>query len=93
MSLSEIFKADGNFRNERYDPYRSSDSTPEIEEIHNFLFDEDGSLNHDLWVNNVLVTYIEQYQCSPFSDIVKLMWAHEMGMNTKGSYPAIYMWR
>ena len=90
MILQRIFNNSGDFIDKGYDPYRRRDQD---EEIHNFLFDEDGSLNEKLWFDNALQEFINTNNCKWHSDIVKLYWAHEMGMNTKGSYPAIYMWR
>jgi hypothetical protein len=90
MNLNDIFDIKGNFLDKSYDPYRYHDRH---EEMHKSLFDEDGGLNEKLWFDNGLVTFIQTYACGAFSDIVKLHWAQEMGMNTKGSYPAVYMWR
>ena len=89
MTLKDIFDNDGNFINQNYDPYRHDDD----DTVHNFLFDEDGGMNENLWFGNTVSMFIRENGCSPFSDIVKLYWAQEMGINTKGSYPAIYMWR
>lgn len=90
MTLNEIFNKDGNFIENRYDPYRNGDK---YLEIHDFLFDEDGGMNEKLWFDGFIGDFIKQNNCGPFSDVVKLYWAQEMGMNTKGSYTAIYMWR
>ena len=88
MILQRIFNNSGNFVDQNYDPYRRRD---EHAEIHNFLFDEDGNLNYGMDME--LQTFINDNHCPWHSDIVKLYWAEQMGINTKGSYPAIYMWR
>lgn len=90
MILQRIFNNSGNFIDQSYDPYRWSENN---REIHEFLFDEDGGLNHDHYCDSTLETFINDNHCPWHSDIVKLYWAHQMGMNTKGSYPAVYMWR
>lgn len=90
MNLQQVFNNNGDFIDQGYDPYRRREQDTEI---HNFLFDEDGSLNEKLWFDNVLSEFIRENNCPWCSDIVKLYWAQEMGINTKGSYPAIYMWR
>jgi hypothetical protein len=89
MILQRIFNNSGNFVDERYDPYRRHDCHAET---HNFLFDEDGNLNEGSLQDDIR-TFIIDNHCPWHSDIVKLYWAEQMGMNTKGSYPAIYMWR
>lgn len=90
MILQRIFNNSGDFIDKGYDPYRRREQDTEI---HNFLFDEDGGLNEKLWFDNALQEFINTNHCHWHSDIVKLYWAQEMGMNTKGSYPAVYMWR
>jgi hypothetical protein len=91
MTLNNIFNKGGNFIDQSYDPYRWQESH---RDVHTFLFDEeDGSMNEKLWCDGSIGEFITQNRCGPFSDIVKLYWAQEMGTNTKGSYPAIYMWR
>lgn len=92
MILQRIFNNSGDFVDQSYDPYRRSDNLYHVE-MHNFLFDEDGGMVEELWMNDSVSEFIRENRCGPFSDIVKLYWAQEMGINTKGSYPAIYMWR
>lgn len=91
MILQRIFNNSGDFVDQSYDPYRYDEERHS--EIHNFLFEENGSLNDKLWLDDSLQEFIRDNNCKWHSDIVKLYWAQEMGMNTKGSYPAIYMWR
>lgn len=88
MILQRIFNNSGDFVNKGYDPYRVSDK---YQEIHDFLFDEDGGLNYGM--DSQLQEFINTNNCRWCSDIVKLYWAECMGVNTKGSYPAVYMWR
>lgn len=45
MILKRIFNNSGEFIEKGYDPYRVNEE--KYGEIHNFLFDEDGGLNHD----------------------------------------------
>jgi len=40
-----------------------------------------------------LVKFVKENKCGPWTDVVKLYYAEEHGSSTKGSYPAIYMWR
>lgn len=88
MILQRIFNNSGDFIDKGYDPYRWREQDTEI---HNFLFDEDGGLNYGM--DDQLVSFINDNRCQWHSDIVRLYWAEQMGINTKGSYPAIYMWR
>lgn len=88
MIMQRIFNNSGNFIDQSYDPYRCADRH---EEIHSYLFDEDGGLN--IGMDDKIHTFINDNRCSWCSDIVKLYYAEQMGMNTKGSYPAVYMWR
>ena len=88
MTLINIFNKCGNFINPGYDPFRVSDK---YQEIHDFLFDDDDGLQYGLDVQ--LHQFINEHKCSWNSDIVRLYWAEQMGINTKGSYPAVYMWR
>lgn len=88
MILQRIFNNSGDFVDQGYDPFRRSDK---YREIHDFLFDEDGGLNYGM--DSQLAEFINTNNCRWCSDIVKLYWAEQMGINTKGSYPAVYMWR
>lgn len=88
MILQRIFNNSGNFVIEGFDPYRRRD---EDVEMYNFLFDEDGNLHEGM--DDQLQTFINENRCAWHSDIVKLYWANEFAMNTKGNYSAIYMWR
>lgn len=89
MILKRIFNNSGEFIENGYDPYRLD--REKYGEIHDFLFDEDGGLNYG--VDQLLSEFINENNCRWYSDIVKLYWAEQMGLNTKGSYPAVYMWR
>lgn len=88
MILQRIFNNSGDFVEKAYDPYRLDER---FKEMHDFLFDEDGALHWGM--DNQLIEFINNNNCRWNSDIVKLYWAQEMGSKTKGSYPAIYMWR
>lgn len=91
MTLNDVFDAYGNFHKQSYDPYRWQE---EDREIHTFLFDEeDGHMTDALYCSSAVEDFIRDKEVSPFSDIVKFYWAQQHGLGTKGSYPAIYMWR
>lgn len=90
MILQRIFNNSGDFIDKGYDPYRRREQDTEI---HNFLFDEDGGLHEHHYCQGTLHDFILKHNCSWGSDIVKLYWANEFAMNTKGNYSAIYMWR
>lgn len=98
MDIKNLFDSNGNFLIEGFDPYRSPPDNEQYTEYWNKLFcDEDdkwggyGSVKMDIDAN--LRKVIKEESWSPFCDAVKLMYAQEHGLGTKGSYPAIYMWR
>jgi hypothetical protein len=98
MNIKDLFDSKGNFLIKGFDPCRKPDGDVEYNDYWNKLFcDEDdkwgeyGSVKMDVDVN--LMKIIKEENWSPFCDAVKLMYAQEHGIGTKGSYPAIYMWR
>lgn len=90
MTLNEIFGKKGNFLNSSFDPYRLDRSNAYFVKVHEFLF-EDSDLRYGL--KEELVKFVKENKCGPWTDVVKLYYAEEHGSSTKGSYPAIYMWR
>jgi hypothetical protein len=90
MTLNEIFGEKGNFINRYYDPYRLDHNNPYDVKVHEFLFDN-GDLREG--VKSLLMKFVADNKCGPWTDVVKLYYAEEHGSSTKGSYPAIYMWR
>lgn len=99
MQIRDCFDSDGNFTLKSFDPYRYEEDCKEYVEFYNCIFyDWNDKWSHgcvkedvhkEIW--KMVCENMEKY--SPFSDIVKLYYAEEMGRNTKGSYPAVYMWR
>lgn len=90
MTLDEIFGKKGNFLNSSFDPYRLDQTNQYFVKVHEFLF-EDGDLRDG--IQSQLWSWAVLNECGPWSDVVKLYYAEEHGSSTKGSYPAIYMWR
>lgn len=90
MTLGEIFGKRGNFLNSSFDPYRLDRSNAYSVKVHEFLF-EDGNLRDG--IQSQLRSWADINGCGPWTDVVKLYYAEEHGSSTKGSYPAIYMWR
>jgi len=97
-SVEILFDANGNFLLKGFDPYRKPDNDVAYTEYWDLLFcgendkwGEYGSVRMDVDAN--LRKTIETNGWSPFCDAVKLMYAQEHGLGTKGQYPAIYMWR
>lgn len=75
---------------EYFDPYRSSDNENHVE-LFELLFDSNGNVHDE--VRRELESYIKLKNFPALSDAVKLYYAGIHGSNTKGSYPAIYMFR
>ena len=88
--FEKIFNSEGNFTLKNFDPYRIGEDK-KVLEFRNLLFSEDGDLHGELI--HPLREFIKEKNLSPFCDAVKCMYAEEHGSGTKGSYPAIYMWR
>lgn len=97
MKFKNCFDKHGNFKLQGFDPYRYDDSNPEYVEFYNALFEpwdsEYGSGNLNDETSCCLGAFIHDSGFRWSSDAVKLYYAEEMGRNTKGSYPAVYMWR
>lgn len=98
MDFKSCFDKSGNFKLQGFDPYHYEEDNPEYVEFYNKLFVpwdfqsySHGSLNDT--TANCLGAFIHDNGFRWSSDAVKLYYAEEMGRNTKGSYPAIYMWR
>lgn len=88
--FEKVFNSEGNFTLKHYDPYRTGDCK-EVAAFHSLLFSEDGDLHQELI--RPLEDFIKEKKFTPFCDAVKCHYAEEHGNGTKGSYPAIYMWR
>jgi len=88
MKVKDCFNKDGSFRIP-FDPYRISEDHPAIG-IYNTLF-EDGDLGWEASIEISRMVLSGEYPAN--SDIVKLMYADDFAMNTKGNYTAVYMWR
>ena len=62
-----------------------------------FYMDYDDVNGHGNVRDNVyawLVNFVKKTKTvEPMSDAVRIIMAQQMGLSTKGSYPAIYMWR
>jgi hypothetical protein len=84
MEISKYFDKNGSCPS-LGDPYREQTETAKL------IFDEDGDVRYNVYFD--LVTFCQNNPVKPFSDAVRIVMAQEMGGNTKGSYPAIYMWR
>lgn len=97
MNIQECFDKNGNFTYKWFDPYRYEEDKEEYVKFYNKLFvDWDDKYCHGSLKDGVkqeLKTTIVENNYPPLCDAVRLYYAQEMGENTKGSYPAIYMWR
>ena len=98
MNIKDLFDRHGNFLIVHFDPYRKPDYDEEYTKYWDNLFcGEDDSWGNYGSIKRVvgenLHKIIRAEKWSPFCDAVKLMYAQEHGINTKGNYPAIYMWR
>lgn len=97
MLLKDMFTKDGNFLIPGFDPYRKESSDEYLQYWDSLFYGEDdkyfdyGSVKDAVYSH--LVHYIKENNLSPFCDAVTLFYAQEHGRGTKGSYPAIYMWR
>lgn len=103
FSLKAVFDENGNFYG--LDPYRKYDlddispnDSPERREniqrlvaTHDLLFDEKGNVRS--WVYRALPGLINENSWHWTCDAVRLVYAQDHGVSTKGSYPATYMWR
>lgn len=92
IKFVEAFDENGNFIIKGFDPYRKPDNNVEYDTLWNSLFEDSGSLLESI-SDQDFVMFIATHNCHPFSDVVKLYYAQQHGSGTKGSYPAIYMWR
>lgn len=88
--FKKVFNEEGNFKLKNYCPYRIGEDK-KVLEFHDLLFNERGDLNDNL--KQPLKDFVLQNNLPPFCDAVKCFYAEEHGGNTKGSYPAVYMWR
>ncbi len=98
MTVGMLFDEEGNFLIKGFDPYRKPKDDPDYDAYWAELFcdendkwDDYGAVKMEVDCN--IRKLIKDNNWSPFCDAVKLMYAQEHGVGTKGSYPAIYMWR
>ena len=89
LKYNDFFNEDGNFIHRGYDPYRVADK---FEEFHATIFDENGNVHQQVYTALNAWVKSRDNLCH-FCDIVTLIHAQNHGLNTKGSYPANYMWR
>lgn len=91
--LREIFDDFGNFRQHAYDPYRIDEDNALLMKHHNYIFDEDGAVRDSVY--NEINKFIDKHgrDIGHFADMVRVIMAQDHGIGTKGSYPAVYMWR
>lgn len=87
MRLTQIFDSAGNFIYKDYDPYRLDDK---YKKYHSFIFTEDGDC---AIAPSKLIDFIDLYDFSWKSDVIRLYYAQQHGRETHSQYPAIYMWR
>lgn len=94
MKMTDIFDQNGNFKERAYDPWRVDSR---FEEIHNYLFDDNGFLNqhgsYEDWVTYKLESFIVGNELHWDCDAVKLLYASRFADNTKGNYGANTAWR
>jgi len=88
--LKEFLTVRGIFTLNRFDLYRVGTEKENVE-FRSLLFNEDGDLHPELFMPPKEL--IKEKQWPAFCDAVKCWYAEEHGSGTKGSYPAIYMWR
>lgn len=84
---SKLFNEDGSFK-KQLDPYRYNDSN---EDLYHLAFDEDGNAN---WLMTASAQdFVEKYNCSWDSDIVKYIYSSKIASFTRGNYSSVYVWR
>lgn len=96
VRFDRVFNKKGNFNLkefdlERFDPYRRDNENKNHVDLFNLLFDDRGNVIDE--VRYELESYIKLKNFPALSDAAKLFYAGIHGSNTKGSYPAVYMFR